>query len=286
MNTYSQPIQGSGLGLRRGTILDSLLEQKLESVDFLEVAPENWVGIGGKDAFQLAQLMELYPLICHGLTLDIGGQLPLSLDFLQSLKTFFQQNHVSIYSEHLCFTADDGQLYDLMPLPFTEEAVKHVARRIRQVQDYLEMPLAIENISYYLSPGGEMTELEFINAVLDTADCKLLLDVNNIYVNSVNHNYDPEVFLKGLPMERVQYIHVAGHHQRSEDLIIDTHGSDVTDPVWSLLAQAYSQLGPCPTLLERDFNIPELSNIERELNVIAQLQSQTGKEIRYDSLHK
>lgn len=143
------------------------------------------------------------------------------------------------------------------------------------------MPLAMENISYYVDTGGEMSELEFINAVLDEADCQLLLDVNNIYVNSVNHGYDPEAFLRGLPMNRVSYIHVAGHSRRSENLIIDTHGNDVVDPVWSLLMQAYDRLGECPTLLERDFNIPTMSAIQEELGIIRRLQSESREVKRY-----
>ena len=274
-------VQGTGLGLRRGEIQRNLIEHNLWGIDFLEAAPENWIGIGGRDGHDLRQLTERFPLVCHGLTLDIGGQQPLSIEFLQSLKDFFQTHGVGIYSEHLCFTADQGQLYDLMPMPFTQEAVLHVSSRIKQVQDFLEMPLAMENISYYVNTGGEMSELEFINAIIAEADCQLLLDVNNIYVNSVNHDYDPEGFLRGLPMNRVSYIHVAGHSRHSENLIIDTHGHDVIDPVWSLLAQAYDRLENCPTLLERDFNIPAMEGVQKELQIIRQLQSEAREVRRY-----
>jgi uncharacterized protein (UPF0276 family) len=159
-----------------------------------------------------------------------------------------------------------------MPIPFTEEAVNYVARRIRKVQDILEREIAIENVSYYAMPGAQMTELEFINAVLERADCGLLLDVNNVYVNSINHRYDAAAYLAGVPARRVRYLHVAGHYVEAEDLRVDTHGADVCDPVWQLLEHAYARFGPLPTLLERDFNIPPLAELLKEVEQVRALQ--------------
>ena len=160
-----------------------------------------------------------------------------------------------------------------MPIPFTEEAVNHVVSRVKQVQDILERPLALENVSYYGAPGQQLSELEFTNAILEDADCQLLLDVNNIYVNSINHGYDAQVFLSGLPTNKIAYCHVAGHYNEAEDLIIDTHGADVIDPVWQLLDSAYETHGVFPTLLERDFNIPPINVLTKELDIIHQLQA-------------
>ena len=176
------------------------------------------------------------------------------------------------YSEHLSYCADDGHLYDLMPIPFTEEAVAYVAERIERTQDILGRRLAVENVSYYCAPGAEMTEIEFITAVLERADCELLLDINNIYVNSVNHRYDATAFLKALPAERIAYGHTAGHYNEAEDLIVDTHGADVIDPVWTLLGEAYDHFGVFPTLLERDFNFPPLDELLLEVDRIGELQ--------------
>ena len=166
-----------------------------------------------------------------------------------------------VYTEHLSYCTDGGHLYDLMPIPFTEEAVHYVAGRIRRTQELLNRRIGIENVSYYAAPGAEMSELEFINAVVEEADCDLLLDVNNIYVNSVNHGYDPVEFLKGLPGERICYGHIAGHYSEAEDLIVDTHGAGVIDNVWALLDEAYHCFGVFPTLLERDFNFPPVPDL-------------------------
>lgn len=175
------------------------------------------------------------------------------------------------YSEHLSSNSIDGQLYDLIPIPFTDEAVRFVAERIRLVQDILERPLIIENVSYYAAPGQQMDELEFIRHVLAEADCQLLLDVNNIYVNSVNHQYDADEFLAAIPAERIAYIHQAGHFRESADLLIDTHGAPVAEPSWQLLQSAYRQFGSIPTLLERDFEIPPIEQLLPELATITEL---------------
>ena len=264
---------GAGLGLRRG-MLPMLKSLKTEDVDFFEVAPENWIGVGGRFGRQFRDYTARFPFFCHGLSLSIGSPAPVNVDFVRQVKTFLDEFNIHVYSEHLSYCSDDkGHLYDLMPIPFTDEAVRYVAGRIRQVQDILERRLVIENVSYYAAPSPVLDELTFINAVLEEADCGLLLDVNNIYVNSVNFGYDASEFLRGLALERAAYIHVAGHYVEAEDLRVDTHGSDVIDPVWSLLTEAYELCGPLPTLLERDFNFPPLAELLGEVEKIRNLQA-------------
>ena len=260
-----------GLGLRRGLLKD-LQAAPVGSFDFLEVAPENWIGIGGAHGAALRALAERYPLSCHGLSLSLGGSAPLDVAFLKEVRVFLDHYNVPLYSEHLSYCSDDGHLYDLLPLPFTEEAVHHVAARIRQSQDILGRRLAVENVSYYAAPRQDMDELTFTNAVLREADCDLLLDVNNVYVNSINHGFDPQVFLAGIDAGRVVAMHVAGHFDESDTLKIDTHGASVKPVVWSLLAQAYARFGAHPTLLERDFNFPAFSELVAELQTIRRLQ--------------
>ena len=249
-----------------------LADQPPEQVGFYEVAPENWIGVGGAYGKRFRAFTERHPFVCHGLSLSIGSPSPLDETFLHRLKNFLDEHRICGYSEHLSYCSDDGHLYDLMPIPFSEEAVHYVAERIRRTQDILERRIAMENVSYYAAPGKEMEEIDFINAVLEEADCDLLLDVNNIYVNSVNHQYDAEDFLKALPAPRVMYFHVAGHYNEAQDLIVDTHGADVIDPVWELLEKAYAHCGVVPTLLERDFNIPPLPELLQEVERIAALQ--------------
>ena len=271
------PVTGAGLGLRRA-LLGPLSGHPASQVGFMEIAPENWIRVGGALGKQLRRFTERYPFVCHGLSLSIGSPEPLDMAFLRELKDFLATHSIRAYSEHLSYCSDDGHLYDLMPIPFTEEAVKYVARRIRQVQDVLEQRIAMENVSYYAAPGQEMEEIDFINAVLEEADCDLLLDVNNIYVNSINHGYDAETFLRRLPAERVMYFHVAGHYVEAEDLRVDTHGAPVIDPVWDLLAKAYDHCGLVPTLLERDFNIPPLPELLAEVDTIIDIQHQYSRQ--------
>jgi uncharacterized protein (UPF0276 family) len=249
-----------------------LADQPAAQVDFYEVAPENWIGMGGRYGKQFRAFTERYPFVCHGLSLSIGSPSPLDETFLHRVKRFLDQHQIRAYTEHLSYCSDDGHLYDLMPIPFTEAAVQHVAARVRRAQDILERRIALENVSYYAAPGQELSEIDFINAVLQEADCDLLLDVNNIYVNSINHGYDAEQFLYALPGERVVYFHVAGHYNEAEDLVVDTHGADVIDPVWDLLDKAYAHFGVVPTLLERDFNIPPLPELLGEVDQIVRLQ--------------
>lgn len=273
MNPGRFPVHGAGLGLRR-SFIDAAAEHPPRAVDFWEIAPENWIGVGGRFGRQLRALTERYPFVCHGLSLSIGSPAPLDLAFVGRIREFLDLHGIRAYTEHLSYCSDDGHLYDLMPIPFTTEAVHHVAARVRQVQDLLGRRIALENVSYYAAPGQEMAEIDFVNAVLAEADCDLLLDVNNIYVNSINHGYDPLAFLEALPGERVVYAHVAGHYVEAPDLRVDTHGADVIDPVWDLLERAYQRFGVLPTLLERDFNIPPLAELVGEVEQIARLQAQ------------
>jgi len=265
-------IQGAGLGLRRA-IIGPLSEQKPSQIDFMEVAPENWINLGGRFGKQFRAMTEAYPFVTHGLSLSLGGPEPIDVELVKSIKRFLDEHKISVYTEHLSYCSDDGHLYDLMPIPFTSDAVDHIVKRIHQVQDILERPMGIENVSYYAAPGQELSEIEFLKAVLEQADCGMLLDVNNIYVNSVNHGYDPEAFLSQMPGERIQYIHVAGHYNEAEDLIVDTHGANVIDPVWELLSKAYQLFGVKPTLLERDFNIPEVPELLNEVGIIRDMQA-------------
>lgn len=267
------PVHGAGLGLRRN-LLNSLQATTTTDIQFMEVAPENWINVGGRFGKQFRAYTERFPFVCHGLSLSIGSPAPLNVDLLHSVKAFLREHNIRYYSEHLSYCSDDGQLYDLLPIPFTEEAVHYVAGRIRQAQDILEQRIAIENASYYCAPQQEMSESEFINAVIREADCDLLLDVNNVYVNSINHRYDPQAFLKSLPGERTAYMHIAGHYHEAEDLRVDTHGAPVIPTVWRLLESAYQLFGVKPTLLERDFNIPPVAELLDEVRQIQRLQAQ------------
>lgn len=280
MASHNQ-IRGVGLGLKREFIpqIQALYRQaEIANINFVEIAPENWIGVGGKSAKQLDWFVERYPIVCHGLCLSLGGLAPLNADFLKQVKSFLHQYQIPVYTEHLSYSTDgykgeQGYLYDLLPIPFTEEAVHYVAKRIRQTQDILGQRIGIENASFYVAaPVSEMNELTFLKAVLDEADCLLHLDINNIYVNSVNFNFSPHEFLRGIPSERITYSHVAGHYQQTPNLLVDTHGEDIIDPVWALLEDAYQLFGVFPTLLERDTNIPPLNILMHEINKIARLQ--------------
>jgi uncharacterized protein (UPF0276 family) len=265
------PVTGAGIGLRRGMI-DKLMANPPSDVDFMEVAPENWIHVGGSLGKKLRFFTERYPFLIHGLSLSIGAPSPLNETLLRDVKAFMQEHGIRFYSEHLSYTGDDGQLYDLMPIPFTEEAVHYVAARIRRAQDILEQRMAVENVSYYAPTDSTMTEADFTNAILQEADCDLLLDVNNIFVNSINHGYDAREFMRAMPAERIRYFHVAGHYVEAEDLRIDTHGDAIADPVWDLLGDAYSLFGAVPTLLERDFNLPPVEELLGEVRRIKSMQ--------------
>lgn len=265
---------GAGLGFRR-ELLPALNTRVPDAIDFFELAPENWIELGGQYARDLRRFTERHPFVCHGLSLSLGGPTPLDELLLTKIRQFMDTHGIALYTEHLSYCSDDGHLYDLLPIPFTEDAVKYVAARIRRAQDILERRIAIENASYYTpSPIAEMDEASFIRAILDEADCDLHLDVNNVFVNSVNHRYDPVAFLQTMPTERIVYMHMAGHYNEAPDLIVDTHGADVIEPVWSLLDTAYRIHGVAPTLLERDFNIPPLDELVCEVERIARIQRQ------------
>ncbi|NOT12250.1 MAG: DUF692 domain-containing protein [Methylococcaceae bacterium] len=270
--TTQQLVHGAGLGLRR-PFLNQIVETPLHTVGFYEVAPENWITIGGKTAKQFRALTERYDFVCHGLSLSLGSTDSLDEKLIHDIKNFMAEHQMKLYSEHLSYCSKEGHLYDLMPIPFTSEAVTHVAKRIQRVQDILEQNIAIENVSYYAAPGQEMNEIDFFNAVVQEANCDILLDINNIYVNSINHGYDAEAFLKAVPADRIAYAHIAGHYVQAEDFLVDTHGADIIDPVWKLLGKAYELYGVFPTLLERDFNIPTAEELLKEVSTIISIQN-------------
>ncbi len=254
-----------GLGYRRD-FADEFMNGTIIP-DFVEFAPENWIGIGGYWKKQLDKIAEKYPVLCHGLSLSIGSPDPLDFEFLKELKTFLDRYNVKLYSEHLSYSkCDNAHLYDLLPIPFREDAVKHIVERIKTVQDYLERPFVMENVSYYTPVAAQISESDFISAIVEQSGCKLLLDVNNVYVNAFNHNYDARQFINSLPLDKVAYIHMAGHLQVADDLIIDTHGEAIIDPVYELFEYTTERIKPVPVLLERDFNIPKMNELQGEIN--------------------
>ena len=272
-------LHGAGLGFRR-ELLPDLKAGVPPRIDFFELAPENWADMGGRSAKDLCQFTERFPFVCHGLSLDLGGPRPLDTELLTRIRRFMREHGMTLYTEHLSWCGDDGHLYDLLPLPCTGDAVRWVAGRIRQVQDLLEMQIGIENASYYVAPpGAEMSETAFIRAVIEEADCLLHLDVNNVYVNSSNFGFDPLAFIDALPLERTCYLHMAGHYVEPDGIRVDTHGAAVIDPVWQLLDAVYARVGPQPTCLERDFNIPSLAELSAEVAQIAAAQ-QRAKRLR------
>ena len=274
-DSHSQyPVQGAGLGLRRA-LVNKLMDEPPEEVDFMEVAPENWIHVGGALGKKLRFFTERYPFLIHGLSLSIGSPAPLDEQLVRDIKDFMSEHNIRLYSEHLSYCGDDGHLYDLMPIPFTAEAVRYVAGRVRRVQDILQQRIALENVSYYAPTDSTMSEKEFLLAVLEESDCDLMLDINNIVVNSINHEYDTGDFLNSMPAERIRYFHLAGHHVEAPDLRIDTHGSAVDQQSWALLKAAYERFGPVPTLLERDFNFPPIEDLLDEVRHIKQLQQET-----------
>lgn len=266
---------GIGLGLRQAIAEALLAEESLPELRFIEVHPENYVQRGGRFASMLERAHARWPVLTHGLSLGFGAVEPAERAYVASLKRFLDSIAAPWHSEHLCFSSADGvMLHDLLPLPFNADAVRTAVQRIRELQDALERPIAVENISYYAHPGArELGELEFLLEVLERADARLLLDVNNVYVNSKNHGFDAQQFLQRLPFERVVQVHVAGHAQRPDGLIIDTHGAAIRDEVCALLEFALERIGPVPVLLERDQSFPawaELAAEVRRLDVIYQ----------------
>ncbi|MGR6874642.1 HvfB family MNIO-type RiPP peptide maturase [Pseudomonas sp. HK3] len=263
-------INGSGLGLRRG-MLDELSQLTTQQVDFFEVAPENWIGLGGRFGKAFRALTERFPFACHGLSLSIGSSDPLDITFVKAVKQFLDTHQIETYSEHLSYCSHNGHMYDLLPIPFTQDAIDHVVSRVQHVQDILQRPLILENVSTY-AKFGEMDELTFTQEIVKRSGCQLLLDVNNVYVNSINHHYDPIAFIKALPSDAITYMHIAGHFDEADDLKVDTHGAPVKDDVWQLLRLAYDTHGVRPTLLERDFNFPPIDELLSEVNQIKTMQ--------------
>jgi hypothetical protein len=273
-----QILSGAGLGFRR-ELIEPLKQSVPSVINFFEVAPENWAGLGGKSAKDLRHFTERYPFVCHGLSLSLGGPAPLDTQLLHKTKAFMKAHGMQLFTEHLSWCSDESHLYDLLPIPCTQEAVMWTAHRIAQAQDILEMRIGIENASTYIAPpGAEMSEAEFVAVVVKEADCLLHLDVNNIYVNSQNFGFDALDYLSTLPLERTCYVHVAGHYVEPDGLLIDTHGAEVIDPVWDLLLAAYEQIGgDVPTCLERDFNMPSLNELTAEVIQVARLQAQATR---------
>ncbi len=263
-----------GLGFRRD-FAEEFFDGGGVHPDFVELAPENWMSLGGNWKKMLRKVTEKYPVYCHGLSLSIGSPDALDMDFLKKLKSFLRENQVLLYSEHLSFSkCDNAHLHDLLPIPFRQDAAKHIIQKIRQVQDFLERPLILENVSYYTPVAAEMDEAEFINMIVKESGCGLLLDVNNVYVNAFNHRYDAWDFIKKMPLEKVSYIHMAGHEQVEEDLIIDTHGEAIIDPVFNLFERTLGMTKPVPVLLERDFNIPEMAELNAEMARLKKITQQ------------
>jgi uncharacterized protein (UPF0276 family) len=261
-----------GLGLR-WEFIDELLKRAPQEIDFLEISPENYMRRGGYFPAALSYLQSRYPVITHGLTMSLGGTDPLDEEYLQELRAFVQEMKSPWHSDHLCFGSVEGaMLHDLLPLSLNETTVRRVADRVRRAQDVLGVPMAVENISFYMHPGKrEMSEPEFITRVCEHADCGFMLDVNNAYVNSQNFGFDVDAWMRAAPLQRTVQMHVAGHEhfvdkaRPGKTLIVDTHGADVCDPVLDLLGRVLQKTGPVPVLLERDQNIPDLPALLAEV---------------------
>ena len=260
----SRPYLGYGLGLRKEHYETVLSERP--NVDWFEIVSENYMVEGGKPLDYLTRIREHYPMVMHGVSMSIGSTEPLNLDYLKQLKELIKRVEPEWISDHLCWTGVNGlNLHDLMPLPYTEEAIKHVADRVSQVQDYLGQQILLENVSSYVSYSDSvMTEWEFFREVTERADCNMLLDINNIYVSAYNHNFDPYTYLNAMPNERIYQFHLAGHTQE-DNLIIDTHDHPIADPVFDLYAAAVERFGRVSTMIERDDNIPPLQELLNEL---------------------
>ena len=273
---HKLPALGFGLGLRTEHY-NAILESK-PNVDWFEVLSENYMIPGGKPLYYLDRIRENYPVVMHGVSLSIGSTTPFDADYLRDLKKLADRIQPAWISDHLCWTGVHGQnIHDLLPLPYTEETAQHVAERVRIVQDYLGRRILLENVSSYASyVDSTMTEWEFITEIAEKADCLLLLDVNNIYVSSYNHQFDAKAFIDGVPKNRVQQIHLAGH-QNNGDYIIDTHDAPVIDPVWDLYEYAISRLGAISTMIERDDHIPELGVLVEELQIARDIAAKSLK---------
>jgi uncharacterized protein (UPF0276 family) len=265
-------IEGVGLGLR-AALVDDLLARPPSALSFLEVAPENYMRRGGRFPAALADCRAKWPIVTHGLAMSLGGVDPLDAAYLRELAGFVARVESPWHSDHLCFSSAGGVvLHDLLPVPFTEEAVTHVAERVMRAQDVLRVPMAVENISYYAHLGArEMDEPEFVSAVVSRAGCGLLLDVNNLYVNACNLGFDPADALARMPLESVVQVHVAGHDDSDPSLLIDTHAAPVKDAVYALLELALGRTGRVPIVLERDDDFPSWEELCAEIDQVAQI---------------
>ncbi len=260
-----RPFLGYGLGLRRQHY-DAVLDSRPD-VDWFEIISENYMVDGGKPLHYLSRIRELYPMVMHGVSLSIGSIEPLDYGYLKNLKKLIAQVEPAWFSDHLCWTGIERlNMHDLLPLPYTEEALNHVVERICRVQDYMGRQMLLENVSSYISYSeSRMSEWEFLCEVVQRADALILLDINNIYVSSFNHNFDPHTYLEAMPAERIYQIHLAGH-TREQNLIIDTHDHPIADPVYGLYAEAVARFGRVSTMIERDDNIPPLVDLVQELD--------------------
>lgn len=270
----SMPTLGIGLGLRRELASETFANSA--SIDWLELVPENYMKLGGKIRSRLEEAADKFPLVTHGINLSVGSTDELSDDYLAALSQLLNRIDAPWWSDHLCFTSvDSAYMHDLLPLPLSVEALKHVVKRARAAQAKVGRPMLLENISYYMEmPGSQMEEVDFLSDVLEKADIGLLLDVNNVYVNSVNHNFDPYDYLGRLPLERVVQIHIAGH-SHGEEVLIDTHGAAVIEPVFELLEYVLKRTEVKAVMLERDQNYPDFSEIVAELNEIRAIAART-----------
>lgn len=269
-DSLTQPSLGFGLGLRVDHYEAILAGEP--RVDWFEALTENYLVPGGQPLHNLGRIRERYPIALHGVSLSIGSTAPLDFGYLAQVKALAARFEPEWISDHLCWTGVAGKnVHDLLPMPYTEEALKHIASRVRAVQDFLGRRIVLENVSSYVTfRDSRMTEWDFLRAVAEESDCLILLDVNNIYVSSVNHEFDPHAFLAGIPPERVQQMHLAGHENHG-DYLIDTHDHPVPDPVWDLYAAAVRRFGNVSTMIERDANIPPLAELENELTQAREL---------------
>lgn len=267
----------TGIGFRR-EIADEFFGQSVLAPDFIELAPENWIGLGGYWGKVFRKTAERYPITLHGLSLSIGSPEEPDWDFLKKVRQMIRDYSIGIYSEHLSFAKmENAHLYDLLPIPFRNDAIKHIVNRVQQVQDFLGMQLTLENVSYYTPVAAEMSEAEFINEIVSQSGCGLLLDVNNVYVNANNHGYRAHEFIDQMPLDKVNYIHMAGHLRIAPDLIIDTHGEAIIDPVYNLFDDTISKMGPVPVLLERDFNFPAIEELAMEMQKLKEISLKNWK---------
>lgn len=263
--TISKSSLGFGLGLR--TVHYEEILENHPPIDWLEIISENYMVAGGKPLYYLDKIREQYPMVAHGVSLSIGSTDPLNWEYLHKLKALIARVNPKWVSDHLCWTGVNGlNMHDLLPLPYTEEALNHVIRRVKEVQDFLGRQILLENVSSYVTfKNDTFTEWDFLRTMAQEADCLILLDINNVYVSAYNHGFDPTVYLNAIPIERVQQFHLAGHTNNGS-VIIDTHDAKIIDPVWELYAKAIKRFGRISTMIERDDHIPPLSELMIELD--------------------